>query len=124
MYNAPGRAAAGRYVIGSLSVAAWAAAALSATRALAILGLVDLECAAVEIGAIQCLHGTGCIGIGHLHEPEAARASRLTVRDQGDLLDGSVLGKQGAHTLIGSGEGQITNVKFCHCEILGEKLEK
>jgi len=46
----------------------------------------------------------------HLHEAEAARATRVAIGDQRDLLDGSVLGKQGADSLIGCGEREISDI--------------
>ena len=85
-------------------------AAIAAARPLAILRFVDFEGAAVEVGAVQRLHGAGCVGIRHLHEAEAARATRVAIGDQRDLLDGSVLGKQGADGLIGCGEREISDI--------------
>jgi len=85
-------------------------AATAATGPLAILRFVDLEGAAIEVGAIQRLHGAGRISIRHLHEAKAPRATGLAIGDQGDLLDGPVVGKQGTHGLIGCGKGEIANV--------------
>ena len=74
---------------GKLGSVAARPAAVATARALAILRFVDLERAAVEVGAVQRLHGTGCVGVRHLHETEAARATRVAIGDQGDLLDRS-----------------------------------
>ena len=55
-------------------------------------------------------HGTGCVGIRHLYEAEAAWATGVAIGDQGDLLDGSMRGKQRANGLIGGGEGKISDI--------------
>jgi hypothetical protein len=86
-----------------------ASAAAASTGAFFILRLVDLESAAIEIGAIQRLNGSGGIGLRHLYEAKAARPTRVTVGDQRDLLDGPVVGKKGTHRLIGRGEREIAN---------------
>src|SRR5205807_6372877 len=91
------------------SVAAWAAAA-TATGALALLSLADFEGATVEVGGVQRLHGSRGVGIRHLNEAETTRATRVTVDDQRHFLDGTVLGKQGAHGLIGRREWQISYI--------------
>jgi hypothetical protein len=89
----------------SATATAARSAAAAATRALAILSLVDFERASVEIGAIQRLHGAVRISVRHLHEPESARASRLTIRDQGDFLHGAMFRKQGRYPLVRGAEG-------------------
>jgi len=91
------------------ATAAAAATATATTRPLAVLRFIDLEGAAIEVGTIQRLYGTGRIGVRHLHEGKAARATRLAIGDYGDLLDGSMVGKKGTHGLISRGEGEVTN---------------
>jgi hypothetical protein len=81
----------------------------TSTGALAILRLIDLESAAIEVGAIQRLNGNGGIGLRHLYEAKAARTTCLTIGNQRDLLDGSVIGKKGTHRLIGRAEGEVAN---------------
>src|SRR5262249_43023549 len=95
----------------------------AATGALAILRFVDLERTPVHVSSIQGLHGSGSIRIGHLHESESSRPARLTIGDQGDLLDGPVLGKNSAYRIFGRRERQIANVQFGH-EITQEKDKK
>lgn len=65
--------------------------ATATTRAGLVLRLVHSDCPPVELLAIELfdrLIGCGCVRVGH--EPEAARATRLTVRDDlrlGDLAE-------------------------------------
>ncbi len=63
-------------------------AAVATARPLTILRFADPQWPAVEVGAVQRLHGVGCGGIRHLHEAEAARATGVAIGDQGDLLRG------------------------------------
>ena len=86
------------------------ATAVATARPLTILRFADLQRSALQVGAVQRLHGAGCVGIRHLHEAEAARATGVTIGDQGDLLDGSMRGKQGAYDFIGCGEGKISDI--------------
>jgi hypothetical protein len=103
-----------RKLSSSVSVAATATATMTTTTAtagtLTILRLIDLEGAAVKVRAVQRLHGAGRIGIRHLHETETTWASRVTVSDQGDALDGSMLREQSAHRIIGGGKREISNI--------------
>ena len=94
-----------------VSVAARAAAAtIAAARALTLLGFVHLQGTPVEIGAIQRLHGARGIGGRHLHEAEAAGPAGVTVRNQRNLLDRSMLREQGMDGLFGRREREISNV--------------
>jgi len=92
------------------SVAARPAGAVSAARALALLCLIDLQCTATEVGAVQSLHGTRCIGIRHLHEGEATGTTRVAIIDQRHRFDGSVCCKQGTHAFVSCRERKISNV--------------
>jgi hypothetical protein len=47
----------------------------------AFLRLIDLQRAAVEIRAVQCLHGARRIGGGHLDEAEASCAAGVPIAD-------------------------------------------
>ena len=107
----PGRKGPGRAVTRSNrgSVAAWATAvAVAAARTLTCLGLVDLEAAALEVLAIERLHGAGGISVGHLDEAEAAGPAGVAIIDQRDRFNGSMLREQRAHGLFGRRKGQIT----------------
>src|SRR5580700_2623236 len=86
-----------------------ATAATVAATALTRLGLVDLQAATLEVGAVQRRHGAGGIGIGHFHEAEAAGTTGLAIGDQRDLLDRTMLLEQGADRLFSCGEGKISN---------------
>jgi hypothetical protein len=86
-----------------------ATATTAAATALTRLGLVDLQAATLEVGAVQRRHGAGGIGIGHFHEAEAAGTTGLTIGDQRDLLDRTMLLEQGADRLFSGREGQISN---------------
>jgi hypothetical protein len=96
-------------VAGQASVTACAAAAVSACRALALLCLIDLERAALEVGAIERLHGATGIRIRHFDETEAAQAPGLAVGDQGNLIDGAVLCEKSTDAIVGCREGKISN---------------
>jgi hypothetical protein len=91
------------------AVATAAATAAAATGALTSLGLVDLQAATFEVGAIQRRHGAGGIGIGHFHEAEATGTTGLTVGDKRDLFDRTMLLEQGADRLFSCREGKISN---------------
>ena len=103
-----------RKLSSSVSVAATATATMTTTAAtagtLTILRLIDLEGAAVEVRAVQRLHRTRRIGVRHLDETETARAARVTVGDQGDLLNGSVLREQSPNRFFGRRKGQVSNI--------------
>src|SRR5579864_4473497 len=65
--------------------------AASARRISLWLRLVDLQCAAAKIGAIQCGNGfVGFAGVRHLDESEAAGTSGFAVRDNAHALHGAV----------------------------------
>jgi hypothetical protein len=94
------------------AVAAAVAAAATTTAAAAALtrlGLVDLQATTLKVGAVQRRHGAGGIGIGHFHEAEAPGTTGLTIGDQSDLLDRSMLLEQGADRLFSGREGKISN---------------
>src|ERR1700733_5401749 len=56
--------------------------AAAAPGTFAVLGLVDREGSAVEVGTIQRLHCARSISVRHLHESEAARTARVAIADQ------------------------------------------
>src|SRR5204863_5347982 len=123
--TAPGRSARPGAVWMDLRVSVAARpAAVAAARPLAILRFVDFEGPTVEVGAVQRLHGARGVGIRHLHEAEAARPTRVAIGDQGDLLDRSVFGKQGADGLVGRGEGEISDIQLGHLQSTHERIEK
>jgi len=94
----------------SVATRATATVAAAAAGPLAVLRLVNLEGAAIEVLSVQRLHGAGCIGVRHFHETEAARTAGVAIRDQRDLLDRAVLREQGTYGLFGRREGEISNV--------------
>src|SRR5579863_2710142 len=66
-------------------------AAASARRISLWLRLVDLQCAAAKVGAIQCSHGfVRFAGVRHLNESEAAGASGFAVGNNAYTLHGAV----------------------------------
>jgi hypothetical protein len=99
-----------RVVDPSVASASTRPAPLATARPLPILRFADAKRSTLEVGAVQRLHGTGCVGIRHLYEAEAAWATGVAIGDQGDLLDGSMRGKQRANGLIGGGEGKISDI--------------
>lgn len=67
---------------------ATAATTTSAAAALALFGFVDLEGPSVEERAVHLTHGLlRTLGGAHGHEAEAARLTRLTIRDDVDIGD-------------------------------------
>ena len=93
-----------------------AVGAILATPTLAVLRFVHLQRAALEVLAVQRLHGARGIRIGHLDEAEAAGTAGVTIVDQGDLVDRAVRGEQLAHGIFGGGKGEVSNVEFGHFE--------
>lgn len=73
------------------------------------LRFIDLERAALEVGAVEPLHGPSGVGIRHFNEAEATRAPRVAVSNEGYFLDGSMFGEQGAHGFIRRREWKISN---------------
>jgi hypothetical protein len=94
----------------SVALASTRPAAVATGRPLPILRFADAKRSTLEVGAVQRLHGAGCVGIRHLYEAEAAWPTGVAIGDQGDLLDGSMRGKQRANGLIGGGEGKISDI--------------
>src|SRR5689334_2987356 len=83
------------------------------TRA-ALLSLVDLEGAPLEIAPVQLRNGLGRFrGRAHLDEREPARTSRLTIGDDLDVDDGSRRSEQGPKIGLGRGEREIANKQTC-----------
>ena len=109
---------AGRRLCQAGSSVAARAASVAPTGSLAILGLVDLESAALKFLAVQRLHCARRIRIGHFHKAKTAWTPRIAIGDQGDLFDGSMRRKQRAHALFSCREGKVSNVKFGHCGVL------
>jgi len=83
--------------------AAWAAAISTTTTAAtgAILSLVDLQRTAIEVFAVQSLHGARSVRIRHFDECEATGPAGLTVGNQGYLLDRAMSGEQRADAVFG-----------------------
>src|SRR5579872_4944862 len=97
---------------------------IATARSLAILCLVNFESPPLHFRAIQRLHGTRGIGVGHLDERETARTSSVTIRDQSNLLYRPMLGKQPTHGFFGSGKRKIADIKLGHCELLRNRNER
>ena len=81
-------------------------------RALTILRFADLQRTTFEVGAVECLHRTRCIAVGHFDETEATRAAGIAIVDQCNLVDRAMRGEQRADSVFGGGKGKISNVKF------------
>ena len=74
---------------------------------LAGTSLVDVEFAAGEFEAIECLDRLASIVVRHLDETESAGAAGLTIRNDRSPLDGAVLGEQRFQFVTGGGVGKI-----------------
>src|SRR5476651_1638698 len=72
-----------------------------AARALAFLGLVDFEHAALKVLSIQCLDGARGVGARHLDETETARATGIPIGDQRHGLHCSMGREQRTHRGLG-----------------------
>src|SRR5688500_4470744 len=98
-----------------VSAAAGTSAAASATAAPAlgtVLGLVDAQRAAVEVGAVHLLdRRLGRLGGRHLDEGESARSPGLPLDHQLDLDDLAELGEGVTEGLVGGRERQVTYVE-------------
>src|SRR5262245_37259047 len=108
----PGRAVVRSPRPGGL-VARLAAEAATATAALLVLGLVHLQRASPELGAVERADGVRRRArLGHLAEREAARAARLAVHDHVDRLHAAVAAKELAELVLGGGEGKVADIQF------------
>ena len=97
------------------SIATRAAAAAAVTRTLlARLRFIDAQWATSEVLAVQRLNGARGIRIRHFDEAEATRLARVPIVHERKRLDRSVRREQGAHRVLGGGEGEISNIKFGH----------
>jgi hypothetical protein len=83
-------AGAGRRHVSTAGSIAARAASVTPTGSLAVLGLVNLKSAALEVLTVQRLYCAGCIRIRHFHKAETARAPRIAIGDQGNLFDSSM----------------------------------
>src|ERR1700722_19141685 len=94
------------------SAAATAAVAASAAKAAAIFfraRFIDGQIPAVKFLSVQGADGTLRFGIaGHLDESESLSPARITVRDNADTLNGSVLFKQRTNGVFGRPEAEVT----------------
>src|SRR5271168_3291668 len=93
-----------RSVAASAATAARTAAATAAAT-LTGLGFVHLERTALKVLAIERLHGARRIRVRHFDESEPARATRITVSDEGQRLDGAVRSEQCTNRVFSRGEG-------------------
>jgi len=86
-----------------------------------LLRFIDLQRTTAEVLAIERLHGAGGIGVRHFDETKTAWAAGLAIVNKGDLVDGAVGGKEGAHLVFGGGERKISNVKFRHKQLTNKR---
>src|SRR5581483_5165106 len=100
------------------AVAAETATATAATAAKAALSarprLVDVDRPTVELGAVEALDGLVAGVRVHLDEGEAARATGLTIRDDGSRLDRANLRKQIGQLIFCRRVRQIP-YEYSHC---------
>jgi hypothetical protein len=96
----------------STTTAVSAAAAATATvRSLfARPGFIDGECAAHEIGAVECVRGrVGGLLALHGHEGKATGTTRSPIQHQVDFRDCPVLCKQVFEIVLGDIVGQVSD---------------
>jgi hypothetical protein len=94
------------------------ATAAAAAAARAILSLIDLERTALEVCAVQSLHGAGRIGVRHLDETETAGPTGVAIGDQRYFLDGAMRREEGANRFFSCSERQIADVELGHFRVL------
>src|SRR6188768_921727 len=85
-------------------------------RARAFLRFVDLERAAVEVLAVQRLHGARGVLARHLDEAEATWAARVAIVDQRNLLHRAVNREKRSYGVFGRRERKVSDIKFGHFE--------
>src|SRR6185312_15890612 len=93
----------------------WPAALSGAGRAL--LGLVDPECPAIHLKAVQGLDRPLGLALRHLDETEAAWPAGFPIVDELDRFHLAVTLEQCFHVLLGGIEGQIAHVDRRHPEV-------
>ncbi len=99
--------------LGACCLVAATAAAATTAAAVAVLGFVDLDVAAAEVGAVEGADGVlGGTLLRHLHDSEAARAAGLAVRDHGYGLDRAMPTEEILEIRLGAIEGKVADVKF------------
>jgi len=87
------------------------------TPRFARLGFIDCKGTARELCALDPSNGSlGRLAVGHLDEPKAFGTARVAVRNDTDLVHNTILLKELADVLIGSGKRQIT-YKDIHVEL-------
>src|SRR5262249_46295240 len=89
-----------------------AATAAATTARRALFGLVDAQCATVEVLAVH--PGDRLLRLvlaAHRHEGEAARAARVAIRDDLGLDDGAELGERVLKRRLVGVEGEIAYVE-------------
>src|SRR5207247_8178031 len=89
--------------------AAAAGAAAGARPLLAGLGLVDLQGAALDLGAVQGGDG-GVAALAHLDEAEAARAAGVAVGRHLGAGHRAVVGEPAAEVVRGGGVGEVPHI--------------
>src|SRR5688572_3662894 len=79
-----------------------------------VLRFVDLECAAIEVLAVQRLHGARSIRAGHLDEAEAAGTAGIAIVDQRYLLHRAMSSEEIANGFFSDRERKVSDIKFSH----------
>jgi hypothetical protein len=96
---------------------AFAAAAAATTESAVFLraGFVDVECAAVQLNAVQ--FGDRAITfriVAHFHEAEATRLAGVTVFYQADAIHRPISFKQAANPIFGGAEAEVAYKNILH----------
>jgi hypothetical protein len=82
------------------------------------LGLIHRQGTAVEICTVEALDGSfGCLGLRHLHEPEAFGAPRVTVGNDVDLVHRTIGLEELAQVVIRRTKRKVPN-KDIHAKVL------
>jgi|GEM_PF-3230015 len=103
------------------TAAAFTAATTAAAESTIFLrtGFVDVQCAAVELSAVQFGDRPVAFGIvRHFDEPEAASLASVPVGHYANAVNGSICFKHGTNRIFGSTEAEISYKNVFHFKFL------
>src|SRR6266404_7285752 len=104
-------------VVLALTAPAAFAAVSSASAVFFGAGFIDVQGAAIQVGAVQSRDGLVAFGVvGHLDEPEASGLSSVAVGYDAHAVDCAEWFKQGANLLFGCTEAEVSYKNILHLE--------
>jgi hypothetical protein len=100
--------------VATATAAAIAATTTAATATRLVLSLIDAQRTAAHRVTVQRLNGASSIGLGHFHEPEATRATRLSVGRECNGLNRAMLREQRTDRSLIRRKREVANVNLRH----------